>query len=833
VKSRAWVLPILVVLAGLASLLVIAPLIAAVAGSVSLDKSYVKSVGGVLTVTLSDADLDVGITQTETEDEDGAAYTTVGIVAGTDFEHFVQKVPIQDQNGDAVVNRHDVTVSGAAEAGVTVRSVDGNNGIVVFRHDGTVADVFSITYLAADLNEATVLVASTQDTGGFTLTLLETGAVTGVFTGVFGTATSTTAEPPNIATVSGGLVTVSYSDGSPAGTRVANATVEDIMPAIGDLSPAADKASRTQVQKLVAFVTDSDSGVDAGAISFSLTSAVDALGAAIPTLDAPTEDAGIINLGTITTSAITGGFKAEVDVNGIPAGETTITWTVTASDVAGNTDTSTAQAFKVDTVAPDLATPIGAITGQSWDGAAIVVDPALASTNSIRVIFNESLDGDLDKNDFEVGGDTPVSAEWFSGAPESVFLTVAAMQADAGPAIEIVGELADTAGNVRSVGGTVSAQDGIAPANDVVVTSALSVATVQIDVSSNEPLLGSPSIKVDAIGLQTAKIGDKKWRATFTTSDAGKYAVETTTTDPNGNARVATTSFQVDNALPAPPAANLKPTGNVSRTDPFIEIGWTSESDEYGAAGDDTHPNVTLIEATLDGADVLSAFSTIDSQTYIMATSGLALGEHTVVVKGQDDVGNETEVTFKFTVVERPAIAIPLSPGWNLISLPGRPVDTAINSVIAIDAVTIVMTLDRSVAGLFATSFRDPTTLLFDTDEISDITEERAYWVFTSTFEPLGVDIAPVGGGTASMPPEIRLSKGWNLLSVVDITGDVAMGAEIAISDYLRSVPDSTISRIYGYDAITDRYTEVLLNGVLEVGAGYWIYLTASAILVP
>lgn len=826
-KSRAWVLPILVVLAGLASLLVIAPLIAAVSGSVALDKAFVKSVGGALTITLNDADLDVGISQTEAVDENGDAYTTVGKAPNTDFAHFVQKLPIQDANGDGSVNRPDVTITGVASGSVSVMVVDASNGRVTFQHDGTAAGTFSITYTAADVNTIDVLVASTQDTGGFTLTLTETGAVSGVFEGTFGTGTSTTATPPIIATVTGGLVTVSYSDGDPAGTRVANATVEDILPSIGDMSPADASASRTQVQKLVAFVTDSDSGMAAGDIAFTLVDALNDLGVSVVVSEG-------ISLGTITTSAITGGFKAEVDVNEIPAGETTITWTVTASDVAGNSDTTDVQTFKVDTVSPDLATPIGAITGQFWDAAAgpaaIEMDAGLASTNSIRIIFNEALDGSVDVQDFEVDGDNPIAAEWFAGAPESVFLTVPAMLPDATPVIALVGELADTAGNVRSTGGDVSAKDGIAPGNDVAVAPSLSVDTVQIDVSSNEPLLGSPSIKVNAVGLQTAKIGDKKWRATFTTATAGKYAIETTTTDPVGNARIATLSFEIDNALPDPPAANLKPTGNVFRNDPFVEIGWTTEADEYGAAGDDTHPNVMFIAATLDGDDVLARFSTTDNQTYIMATTGLAEEEHTVVVTGQDDVGNEKEITFTFTVVARPATSIPLSPGWNLVSLPGRPIDSSINAVITVAAVDIVMTFDRTAPGLFATSFRDPGTLLFDTDELSEMTEQRAYWVHTSTFEPLTVDIAPVGGGVAAPPPEIRLSKGWNLLSVVDITG---AASTVVAGDYLKSVPTATISRIYGYSSIDDRYIEVTLAGDLTIGRGYWIYLTASAVLVP
>ena len=149
----------------------------------------------------------------------------------------------------------------------------------------------------------------------------------------------------------------------------------------------------------------------------------------------------------------------EAVLTGVALGETEIIWNVTASDNAGNvgqsdqdssTEVSDDHSLRVDTVAPGYASPIAAETGHYYDDG--LKDSAATTKNtSIRVIFNEKLDGaSIQSTDFTVDGVAPVAAEWFSKVPTSVFLTVPAMASNAKPKVKVVNTIGDSAGNTVS-----------------------------------------------------------------------------------------------------------------------------------------------------------------------------------------------------------------------------------------------------------------------------------------------------------------------------------------------------------------------------------------------
>ncbi len=83
------------------------------------------------------------------------------------------------------------------------------------------------------IDRAIVFVTSAADTAGFLLELRETGPDTGIFTGRFGFnmgATSRFETPPRIGVESGNVVTVTYFDANPRGTRTATATWRRVYP---------------------------------------------------------------------------------------------------------------------------------------------------------------------------------------------------------------------------------------------------------------------------------------------------------------------------------------------------------------------------------------------------------------------------------------------------------------------------------------------------------------------------------------------------------------------------------------------------------------------------
>ena len=664
---------------------------------------------------------------------------------------------------------------------------------------------------------------------------------------------------PVLNAATGGIITASYSDDDPSGTRASTATVETTKPLITVKEPGDESATRTQATRLIVEVTDADSGVDEGTISF--------------VIDSPS---GVSIVGLLT-AAITGGFRAEATLTGVTLGETDIVWHAVAKDDAGNTgesdsDTDTEafdpHALRVDTLPPTFDVTIAAETGHSWDAGDDVIetDPTAAVRTSLRVIFNEDLDGTtVQATDFTVDGVAPVAAQWFDAdgttadpGRRSVFLTVPEMAANAKPKVALVGDVTDQAGNSVASLDEETAVDGIAPKIIVDPSPLLDDNEVAIDVTSDEPLLTAPFITVNGSKLSVVRvIGPNVFRADYEPSNTPNvYNVEVSVADTVGNVETAgeaatddddAITFEIDDAIPDPTTIPADEAGISSRS-PFIEINWEAEGAEYGivAAGTSTtvkaplpsgavdmdgHGVVTLTVLTLDGANILGQENKEGDATWVLPTKDLALGDHTLVVNGTDEAGNDLADNFEvtFTVVERDAFEIELTTGWNLISLPGDPEDLAINSVIPLThPIDTVLTFDpKSAAGwLIARRGDDGKFTGIDT-----IRKELAYWVRTTRFESLGVNIAPIGGGTAELLPTISLAAGWNLVPVLDVTEAGAGVATTTVAAYFGIVEPT---RIYEYNPRQDRFDQVsAIAGVLSLGRGYYVYVEDAETVVP
>ncbi len=183
-----------------------------------------------------------------------------------------------------------------------------------------------------------------------------------------------------------------------------------------------------------------------------------------------------ISGGGVRSFAIPGGFRTEATLLGFPAtGEVVVRWNVEAHDNAGNiafsdqdpqTTSRRDHFFTVDTVPPSFASPNGAITGQFWDrhSGVIRTDPTQADDTSVRVLFNDDLDGSTVKPEhFSVDGSPPIATNWLAESPSDVFLTVPPMLSNARPRIEVVGPITDKSGNRVQGQIFVVAADGIAP----------------------------------------------------------------------------------------------------------------------------------------------------------------------------------------------------------------------------------------------------------------------------------------------------------------------------------------------------------------------------------
>ena len=537
--------------------------------------------------------------------------------------------------------------------------------------------------------------------------------------------------------------------------------------------------------------------------------------------------------------------------------------------------------IKIDRTAPALAGLNPATTGSFWDTTKTTADktnndPASAKNTSIRVEFTEAIDAaTVTASDFKVAGSTPLNAEVFAGAPKSVFLTVGAFAPDLRPKVEVVSGIKDTAGNDMVVPVSVDAStDGSAPTLTLTVGASARPVTntnVTISLASNENGTNVVINFVSIGSLHTAGAtstasftgGPKAWTADVSPAAAGLYNVSAQASDLNSAANlgkagltvVSGTSltnavlFEIDKTLPAP--AFLPLAAGVDDANAVVSINFSDEGLEYGLNGAgtlvgvggsivtdlDSYNTVTVTKVTMDGTVITTLVSSVDNVQFLYkAAGGLSVGSHTVVVDAKDVAGNIGTFTHTFKINQRALFDLPLNPGWNMVSFPGAPANAAIDAVFGTTPVTVVMAYDASSAAIWQVATRtrnaDGTFTAF-TGTLTTIDAKLGYWVMTDTFQSIKTLIPRIAGGAAKgampvQPPTVSILKGWNLVPVIDTTGDLAAGAAIVNATYFSGL---TTAKIYTFDTLNGKWVAETVS--VKVGKSYWVYATASGTLVP
>ena len=293
---------------------------------------------------------------------------------------------------------------------------------------------------------------------------------------------------------------------------------------------------------------------------------------------------------------------------------------------------------------------------------------------------------------------------------------------------------------------------------------------------------------------------------------------------------VADATFEVDHDAPTISFTPASET-SIENTSPYIRV--TFGDSEYPG---DSHTESWLTSAMLTGpdgeeTDVMGEFVTGDNKNYLWAASDLALGSHSLEIKGKDDNGNSATATMEFKITARSKVKVALVPGLNLISLPGVPADTAVDAVITNPDIEFVSTYDPTSPEGFQSAVRGPNGSFGSGQTLSIIDGSKAYWISTTSYASLEVDVPGYGGDAAAPPPVFRLAAGWNLVAVVAVNpATTAVDAD----DYLSGL---SWSRGYGYnnESLPPALEGFTPNSdkMLTVGTGYWVYLTEAGDLVP
>ena len=273
-----------------------------------------------------------------------------------------------------------------------------------------------------------------------------------------------------------------------------------------------------------------------------------------------------------------------------------------------------------------------------------------------------------------------------------------------------------------------------------------------------------------------------------------------------------------------------------------------AESKEYAK---DSFDSVTVTSVTLDGADITDSVRTTDNETFLVSIDGISIGDHEIEIQAMDLAGNTLDkaLSVEFEVEERDDFSNRLSPGWNLVSLPGEPADSSISVVFGSDVeVRTVYTYDPIMPGGWMVAVRESVDADWQGD-LKDITARRGYWVLSDAIQDWDVSIprlagGAVGSGTPIQPPVIALYAGWNLVPVIDVTGDFSSKPDgknkgISAKAYLQSLDDGLdLARVLGFDTITNSWSTVMAPesgtaDTLHYGKAYWVFVRQAASLVP
>ena len=300
--------------------------------------------------------------------------------------------------------------------------------------------------------------------------------------------------------------------------------------------------------------------------------------------------------------------------------------------------------------------------------------------------------------------------------------------------------------------------------------------------------------------------------------------------------------IDTETAFDADAPFSLSPQSDDDETEsnsPFITIDFGGEAGEYTTSSkrfkSDSHSAVEVVSITLNGADVMDDTAEVENNKYTLAAQDLGIGEYELKVTGRDDVGNEVSDTYDFEVAARGAYKVGLTPGWNLVSVPGTPLDSSIQSV-----------MGDTMQAAIVLAYQDDEWLTAVNDNgtwrgtLTDIVGGYGYWVQTTAFESISALIPETD--TSSVLPTARVIKGWNLLGVVDVlqakAGSTPSGSGEAdnyfdnfdwkVAYSFNTSGNSWEKSIPGDGPESATAAEEIING-----KGYWVWSTEAGTLVP
>ena len=713
----------------------------------------------------------------------------------------------------------------------------------------------------------------------------------------------------------GDTLTVGYVDESPSSTLVQTAEVDLEAPVVTLVEPGDGVYTDETLVTLSAEVVDSGAGVVQGDIRMVASGVSLGSPQRVPIVDG-------YRITSVPRSAIAEGaktwFVTVVDkVGNVPAVDDTTTEDVNegAKGAASDITFVATNPFKfwVDTQGPKLN---AGKTGVALKNAGVTTGEdkgkEAETTNKrqwLRVVFNPGdgkapLDADtVTASDFRVDGAEPVAAVINARPHEdaakgtAVYLQVAEMDTDARPKVELVGEISDRAGNIRTDGTLTSISDGLAPVLEVTSSADIANDEIVLTISSSERLGLNPDVELTStkpvkgdeepasptnlrVSLQTGAL--TTWTATYDNpaGAASKQYVWVEVSDQAGNSDTKgdassesdLVSFQVDDAEPS---LEFKSAGGTDLDDsdakPEEGAVWIVAEFDEDEHADDKYLKVTVTALTLTNMDteevvtddVEALFSgevkcddhkadadadpvPQDKCAEHTLAINLTPGMYNIEMTGVDSVGNEVTEDVDFEVTEAEPFELELRPGQNFISIPGMPMGDGgnINTLLADEAISSISTYDRSRElqgeNPWLRSTKDLETGMFSGD-ITAIEPGKAYFINSTASVTLEITLQAAG----DLPPTIPVRQGFNALGLWSVASDTDSNTKVEADLYFGSIGWSVA---YNYDPTPGVGWVVIRKGEvypddhptkagdpveIQAGKGYLVYALYDGVLTP
>ena len=263
-------------------------------------------------------------------------------------------------------------------------------------------------------------------------------------------------------------------------------------------------------------------------------------------------------------------------------------------------------------------------------------------------------------------------------------------------------------------------------------------------------------------------------------------------------------------------------------------------------AGEPTTVKVT--EFKIDGEDAHSSLETIGDNRFLYWPEDLAFGTHKIEFDARDAADNnlnDQKTSFEFDVTARDPFVLDLSAGWNAVSFPANPVDTALDAVFTDEAIDRVIgwnPLSSNGPWSIATRVDGVWSTSANFAPLTDVVVRYGYWVHSSAFVKQSVDLrGPINRETGGNPDAIGIVTvpGWNFVGVVDQDGDQtenhfdedlkdSEGVVVNAKDYMPG-----FVRAYEWDGIANGYRILDGTDAMKIGQGIWVFFPDDNAIAP